>query len=103
MDRIPKIEAGSSIRSQIVAFYRNRIRSGELAAGAVLPPARLLAAQLGTAEANVHHAFAALVREGLIARRPRAGTVVIGEVKHMDKNTVEIVFSAQFAGKAFLN
>ena len=31
------------------------------------------------------------------------GTVVIGEVKHMDKNTVEIVFSAQFAGKAFLN
>lgn len=32
-----------------------------------------------------------------------AGTVVIGEVKHMDKNTVEIVFSAQFAGKAFLN
>ena len=77
MDRILKIEAGSSIRSQIVAFYRNRIRSGELAAGAVLPPARLLAAQLGTAEANVHHAFAALVREGLIARRPRAGTVVI--------------------------
>lgn len=77
MDMIPKIEAGSSIRSQIVAFYRNRIRSGELAAGSVLPPARTLAAQLGTAEANVHHAFAALVREGLIARRPRAGTVVI--------------------------
>ena len=77
MDGIPKIEAGPSIRSQIVAFYRNRIRSGELAAGAMLPPARMLAAQLGTAEANVHHAFAALVREGLIARRPRVGTVVI--------------------------
>ncbi len=71
------IRPDSSIRSQIIEFYRSGIRSGEFPEGYVLPPARKLAREIGTAEANVHHAFAALVREGLIVRRPRAGSVVI--------------------------
>ncbi len=72
-----QIEEGSSIRSQITGYYRNAIRSGELPEGSVLPPARRLAGELGTAEANVHHALTELVREGLVARRPKMGTVVI--------------------------
>lgn len=32
-----------------------------------------------------------------------AGTVVIGDVNHIDKNTVKIKFNAQFKGKAYLN
>ena len=32
-----------------------------------------------------------------------AGTVVIGEVRYIDQNNVEITFSGGFAGKAYLN
>lgn len=76
-----KIIPGSSIRSQILEFYRTAIRSGKLPEGSVLPPARKLAAELGTAEANVHHAIARLAKEGLIVRRPKIGSVVSGPAR----------------------
>lgn len=66
-----------SIRSQVVEYYRRKIKSGELPAGSVLPSAQQLAEELGTAETNIHHAMTTLVREGLISRRPRTGSVVI--------------------------
>lgn len=66
-----------SIRSQVVEYYRRKIKSGELPAGSVLPSAQRLAEELGTAETNIHHAMTTLVREGLISRRPRTGSVVI--------------------------
>jgi len=81
MTEKPIIVPGSSIRSQILEFYRAAIRSGKLPEGSVLPPARKLAAELGTAEANVHHAIAQLAKEGLIARRPKIGSVVSGPAR----------------------
>ncbi len=81
MTEKPIIMPGSSIRSQILEFYRTAIRSGKLPEGSVLPPARKLAAELGTAEANAHHAIAQLAREGLIARRPKIGSVVISPAR----------------------
>lgn len=58
MDDKLTIVPGASIRSQVLEFYREAIRSGRLSEGAVLPPARKLAAEVGTAEANVHYAIA---------------------------------------------
>lgn len=81
MTEKPVIVPGSSIRSQILEFYRAAIRSGKLPEGSVLPSARKLAAELGTAEANVHHAIAQLAKEGLIARRPKIGSVVAGPAR----------------------
>ncbi len=81
MDDKLTIVPGASIRSQVLEFYREAIRSGRLSEGAVLPPARKLAAEVGTAEANVHYAIAQLAREGLIVRRPKVGSIVIGRTR----------------------
>ena len=81
MDDRLTIVPGASIRSQVLEFYREAIRSGRLSEGAVLPPARKLAAEVGTAEANVHYAIAQLAREGLIVRRPKVGSIVIGRTR----------------------
>jgi GntR family transcriptional regulator len=51
---------------------------GQWAPGVVLPGEVELAAQFGVAVGTVRHALAALVAEGLLARRPRLGTVVTG-------------------------
>lgn len=71
-----KISDRQSIRSRIAGYYRDRIISGRLKYGDVIPSARKLASEFGTAEANVHHAIAALVKEGLVMRRPKIGSVV---------------------------
>ena len=71
-----RLDPERSIRSQIAGYYRDRIVRGELRPGDRLPPARTLARELGVAEANVHHAFGKLAGEGLLIRRPRAGSVV---------------------------
>ncbi|WP_206030188.1 GntR family transcriptional regulator [Roseomonas sp. AR75] len=51
---------------------------GRWAPGAVLPGEVELAAQFGVAVGTVRRALAALVAEGMLARRPRLGTVVTG-------------------------
>ena len=79
-----KIDPQKSIRSQIVEHFRVEIRKGSLKPGDRLPSARELARAFGTAEANVHHALAALVKEGLLARRPKAGTVVTDGVEKLN-------------------
>lgn len=71
-----EIDPLKSIRSQIMEHFREEIRRGSLKPGDRLPSARELARSFGTAEANVHHALTALVKEGMLARRPKAGTVV---------------------------
>ena len=70
------MKSAESVRSRIAEHYRSAIRRGVLAPGAALPSARTLAAEWNTAESNVHSAIASLAREGLVTRRPRAGTVV---------------------------
>lgn len=51
---------------------------GRWAPGAVLPGEVTLAQRFGVAVGTVRRALAALVAEGLLTRRPRAGTVVTG-------------------------
>ncbi len=72
-----------SIRSQIAEYFRAEIREGGLKPGDRLPSARELARMFGTAEANVHHALALLVKEGMLTRRPKAGTVVTDGVEKL--------------------
>ncbi len=76
-----KLNDRTSIRSQVTDYYRKQIRSGALKEGSMLPPARRLAVELGTAEANIHHALATLAKEGLIVRRPKRGSVVLPQPK----------------------
>lgn len=78
-----EIDPKKSIRSQIVEHFRAEIRQGGLKPGDRLPSARELAKAFGTAEANVHHALATLVKEGLLARRPKAGTIVTDGVEKL--------------------
>lgn len=78
-----EIDPKKSIRSQIVEHFRAKIRKGGLKPGDRLPSARELAGTFGTAESNVHHALAALVKEGLLTRRPKAGTVVTTGVEKL--------------------
>ncbi len=81
MDSIILNRSEKSIRSQVTGYYRLKIKSGELPPGSHLPSAQQLARELGTAETNIHHAMTELVREGLITRRPRIGSVVRKQIR----------------------
>lgn len=59
------------------------------APGAVLPGEVALAHRFGVAVGMVRRALAGLVAEGLLARRPRAGTVVTG---HSPKHSLRFFF-----------
>ncbi len=61
---------------QITAFMRQQIHSGTLAAGSRLPTTQELARGWGVTITVIQSALAPLVREGLLLRRPRLGTVV---------------------------
>jgi GntR family transcriptional regulator/MocR family aminotransferase len=63
---------------QIATRVRSAIVSGRVPAGARLPSARALAAQLAVARGTVDAAYALLVGEGAILTRGAAGTVVSG-------------------------
>ncbi|MGU3502745.1 MocR-like pyridoxine biosynthesis transcription factor PdxR [Mycobacterium sp. C31M] len=64
-------------RDALVHALRDTIRSGRLAPGAMLPPSRSLAADLGLARNTVGEAYADLVAEGWLASRQGAGTWVV--------------------------
>lgn len=96
-----RINPELSIRSQIAEHYRGLIRRGELRPGDRLPPARRLAAGLGIAEANVHHALGTLVREGLIVRRPRAGSIVIRQERGLRSVAFFIPWRSLMRGEEF--
>ncbi|MBU8815093.1 PLP-dependent aminotransferase family protein [Mycolicibacterium goodii] len=63
-------------REQLINALRDGIRSGRLATGTVLPPSRVLAADLRLARNTVAEAYAELVAEGWLASRQGAGTWV---------------------------
>ena len=64
------------VYQQIAGALRERIVSGEIPAGARLPPERRLAAQLGVNRSTIVTAYAELASEGLIDGRVGDGTVV---------------------------
>ncbi|HEU4348165.1 MAG TPA: GntR family transcriptional regulator [Actinoplanes sp.] len=66
--------------------------SGELAAGAKLPPVRQLATELGLAANTVARAYRELEQAGLVETRGRAGTVITARAA---KTPVEAQKAAQ--------
>jgi GntR family transcriptional regulator/MocR family aminotransferase len=64
-------------RDALVEALRSTIRSGRLTPGAMLPPSRTLATDLGLARNTVAEAYADLVAEGWLASRQGAGTWVV--------------------------
>ncbi|BBY45145.1 MocR-like pyridoxine biosynthesis transcription factor PdxR [Mycolicibacterium celeriflavum] len=64
-------------RDLLIGALRDAVRSGRLAPGAVLPPSRSLAGDLGLARNTVAEAYAELVAEGWLASRQGAGTWVL--------------------------
>jgi DNA-binding LacI/PurR family transcriptional regulator len=64
--------------TQITSILRGRVLSGELAPNSRLPTTKQLAKAWDVHVTTVQAALAPLVREGLLLRRPRLGTVVRG-------------------------
>lgn len=64
--------------TQITSVLRERVLSGELAPNSRLPTTQQLARAWNVHLTTVQAALAPLVREGLLLRRPRLGTVVRG-------------------------
>lgn len=61
---------------QLYQQLREAIASGRLAAGAQLPPSRLLAEQLGISRKTVSDTYATLTYEGLLVGKTGSGTFV---------------------------
>lgn len=76
MNLITSRTGKQGIHLQIADALRAKIRSGELQPGQQLPAASALARDCGTYELAVHKAMTILAEEGLVERRPRAGTIV---------------------------
>jgi GntR family transcriptional regulator/MocR family aminotransferase len=70
------IDGDKDLTGQLVRQLRDGIRSGRLAAGAKLPPSRLLAEQLGVSRKTVNEAYARLSFESLLVGRVGSGTFV---------------------------
>src|SRR5476651_1319413 len=70
---------------QIATRLRSAIAIGALPAGARLPSARTLSAQLGVARGTVDAAYDLLAGEGAIEARGAAGTVISAQVSGLGK------------------
>jgi len=68
---------------QIATRLRAAIATGTLAAGARLPSARTLSAQLGVARGTIDAAYDMLAGEGAIEPRGAAGTIVAAQINHV--------------------
>jgi DNA-binding LacI/PurR family transcriptional regulator len=95
------MDARMSMRRRITEHFREAILTGTLATGAVIPPARALAEQFGTREANVHQALTPLVKEGLISRRPKTGTVVNALERKLERIAVYVIKDVQHPANNF--
>jgi GntR family transcriptional regulator/MocR family aminotransferase len=74
---------------QIATRLRSAIATGALAAGARLPSARTLSAQLGVARGTVDAAYDLLSGEGAIEPRGAAGTVISAKVNGLAKEPAQ--------------
>ena len=75
MKKPPPLQEGST-RERIAAQIRARIAKGQLKVGDRLPSESELAAEFGVARMTIHGALSGLARQGLLVRRPGAGTRV---------------------------
>ncbi|AZF16447.1 PLP-dependent aminotransferase family protein [Pseudomonas sp. R3-18-08] len=70
------INGRKDLAAQLYQQLREAIATGRLAAGAQLPPSRLLAEQLGVSRKTVSDTYATLTYEGLLVGRIGRGTFV---------------------------
>jgi GntR family transcriptional regulator / MocR family aminotransferase len=75
------LEPGSPRRAQVERQLREGIRAGRLQAGALLPPSRELARELGVSRGVVVDAYSQLVAEGYLVARRGSGTRVAGALR----------------------
>ena len=73
LDRISKVP----FYLQILQQLRDRILSGALSEGTLLPPERALAAELGVNRSTVLSAYRELKKDGLVESRVGRGTTVL--------------------------
>ena len=76
MDLQIALVSGSPLRHQLEEALRDAIRSGRLLPGALLPPSRLLAQELGVSRGVVVDSYSQLVAEGYLAAKRGSGTRV---------------------------
>ncbi len=72
----------SPLYEQIKEEIRQRIGAGIWPTGTVLPSENDLASSLGVAVGTVRRALKDLAIDGIVARRPKTGTVVTGRTPH---------------------
>src|SRR4051794_2519019 len=71
-----KLPSEGPLHRQLESGLRGLIRSGDIAAGTVLPGEHELAATLGLSRHTVRHALGVLATEGLLIRERGRGTRV---------------------------
>lgn len=71
-----RLDEAQSVREATVEALLDRIRSGSLAPGVVLPPERELAAQFGVSRGTLREAIRILDYSGVLEVRTRSGTYV---------------------------
>ena len=69
-------ESGTTLYEQLRTQIMEQVRSGELIAGAKLPPVRVLATELTVAPYTVARVYRLLEQDGFLETRGRNGTVV---------------------------
>lgn len=79
--------SGSRVRASLEESLRQAVQSGRLAPGALLPPTRALAADLGIARNTVAEAYGQLVAEGWLTARQGSGTSVAQSLPRLDTRT----------------
>ena len=91
------IQGQKDLGGQLYAQLREAIDSGRLAAGARLPPSRLLAEQLGLSRKTVSDIYAQLTYEGVLVGRVGSGTFVNARVPRHEQRPQAIRYAAQEA------
>ena len=81
--------AGEPVYEQIARQIRARIASGELVAGAALPPVRTLASDLGVNLNTVARAYRLLAEQRFVRIRERAGAEVAPPSPTPDSESVQ--------------
>ena len=76
MQELLKPIKSESLKDICVARFEELILSGKLTVGQKLPSERELALQLGVSRPVVHEGLVDLAAKGLVAMKPRVGTVV---------------------------
>jgi DNA-binding transcriptional MocR family regulator len=93
---IAMIEGASA--AEIVASVRSLVARGGLAEGAVLPPVRVLAEQLGLNRNTVAAAYRQLAERGVVEGRGRGGTVVASPERLRGEGAFSPVPAVDLAG-----